>query len=82
MDVEWVKNKCQKGYILQIKQEPNRTHPIPDYVRNRILEDMQRLQTLHFAHVYKYTYKTTLKQKFCNAVMPKKKGVQPLHFNT
>ena len=64
---------CHKKFILQLKEKPNRAHPIPEYVKNRILEEMQRLRTLHITHVYKYTCETTLKQKYCNAVMVKKK---------
>ena len=71
LDQEWVK-KCEKEYILQLKQQLNRTHPIPDYVEHSILSEMQRLCSLHHTHVYKYNCKMTLKQKFGDALLEKK----------
>ena len=43
LDQEWVKQKFQTKFIVQLKQQPNRSHPIPDYVSNSILGEMQRL---------------------------------------
>ena len=37
---EWVKQKCQKEFIVQLKQQPNRAHTIPEYVKNSIIAEM------------------------------------------
>ena len=73
LDQEWVKQKCEKEYFVQLKQKPNKTHPIPGYMKNSILGEMQRLCSLHCAHVYKCICKMTLKQKFYNTLPVKKK---------
>ena len=59
--------------ILQLKQKPNRSYHILDYVKNSILVEMQRLISLHCTHIYKYTCETASKQKFCDVLLVKKK---------
>ena len=71
LDKEWIKQKCKK-FTKLLKDNPNRALSIPVYERNSILAEMQKLRISHLTHVYKYTCKTTLKQKYCNAEMIKK----------
>ena len=57
LDKIWIKQKFKKEFMKRLKDNPNRVLPIPLYVRNSILAEMQKLHTWHVTHVYKYTCK-------------------------
>ena len=73
LDPKWIKEHCQNKFIVQLKYNINRALTVTDYVKEGIQRNMTYLRNLHCTHVYKFTCKKTLEQKFCTTIMTKKK---------
>ena len=73
LDLNWIKKNRQNEFIVQFKNNVNRA--LPNYVREGIHQNMTYSRNLHCTHVYKFTCKKILEQKFCNTIMTKKKKI-------
>ena len=76
LEPKWIEVICKKPFIQSLKENVNRALPVPNLTKASILAEMAHLLSIYCIHVYKFTCKQTMKQKFCNAIMTKTRKVQ------
>ena len=72
LESKWIEVNCKKLFIQSLTQNVNIALPIPNFTKTSILAEMIYLGRIHYTHVYKFTCKQAIEQKFCNAIMTKK----------
>ena len=72
LEYEWIRENCNKPFIVKVKNQLNRTQPVPNKTLQNIKNEMKTLSAKNVTHVHKYTCPTTLKTKYCNSIINKK----------
>ena len=72
LERKWIEVNYKKTFIQSLKQNINRVLPIPNFTIALIVAEISQLRSIYCTHVYKFTCKQTMEQKFCNTIITKK----------
>ena len=72
LDPKWIEVNCKNECIQSLKQNGNRTLPIPNFSKASILAEIPHLRSIHCTYVYNFNCKQIMEEKFCNTVMTKR----------
>ena len=72
LEYEWIRENCNKPFIVKVNNQVNRTQPVPNKTLQNIKKEMKKLSAKNVTHVHKYVCPTSLKTKYCNAIINKK----------